>query len=112
MLTVFRSVFPGGSGPAGESFVVSVGIVEVEFVWPFAVGRWGRAEEETARFAVASPGRSELEAVREAGLMFEALDFATGRAGSGPVGGAIEGREGRGSEWFVMMDDLLAAGDS
>jgi hypothetical protein len=42
MLTVLRSDFPGGSGPAGESVAVRVGMVgtlEVELVWPLVTGR-------------------------------------------------------------------------
>jgi hypothetical protein len=42
MLTVLRSDFPGGSGPAGDSVAVSVGTVgtlEVELVWPLVTGR-------------------------------------------------------------------------
>lgn len=39
MLTVFRNDLPGGSGPAGDSSVVSVGTLEVEFVCPLGVGR-------------------------------------------------------------------------
>lgn len=40
---------------------------------------------------------------REAGPTFETRDFATGSEGSGPVGGAIDGRDGRGSVWLVMF---------
>jgi len=102
MLTVLRRDLPGGSGPARESDVLRVGRVEVELVWPLGVGRMGRAEEDTA-LLLARAGSSEPGEEREAGLMFEMRDFATGSEGSGPVGGAIEGRDGRGSEWFAMM---------
>jgi hypothetical protein len=40
----------------------------------------------------------------------ELLDFATGSEGKGPVGGAIEGREGRGSELPDMMMERAACG--
>lgn len=53
---------------------------------------------------MANAGRSEPGEEREAGLTLEARDFATGNEGSGPVGGAIEGREGRGSVWLVMLE--------
>jgi hypothetical protein len=41
--------------------------------------------------------------------MLEWRVFATGNEGRGPVGGAIEGREGRGSELADMID-IPAAG--
>jgi hypothetical protein len=99
MLTVLRNPLPAGRGPAGKSSVRSVGRVD-ECAWFFGEGRWGRAEEDTARVAIAEPGSSDA---REEGVTLEARDFATGSEGSGPVGGAIEGREGRGSEWLVMV---------
>lgn len=52
---------------------------------------------------MAGLGSSELRVV---GPTFEFRDFATGNEGRGPVGGAIEGREGRGSE-FVDMATLV-----
>jgi hypothetical protein len=97
MLTVFRNVLPGGSGPAGASVAVSVGTLEVEFVWPLALGRRGNAEDETARCAVAGDGRNEDDGTRDAELAVDGRDLATGKEGRGPVGGAIEGRDGRGS---------------
>jgi hypothetical protein len=39
--------------------------------------------------------------------MFELLDFATGNEGRGPVGGAIDGRAGRGSELPDMLTALV-----
>jgi hypothetical protein len=42
---------------------------------------------------------------RGAAPMLELLDFATGNEGKGPVGGAIDGRAGRGSE----LPDILTA---
>lgn len=108
MLTVLRNDLPGGSGPAGESSAVRVGRLEAEFVWPFP-DRWGRADEETALLATAGLGSSEPGEARDAGLTLETRDFAMGSEGSGPVGGAMEGREGRGSEWLVMV--LCAAGE-
>lgn len=98
MLTVFRSVLPAGSGPAGPSSACKVG-TDGEFVC-FAPARYGNAEEETARFAVAGLGSIELR--RGPGLL-EPLDLATGNDGRGPVGGAIEGLEGRGSELVDMF---------
>jgi len=100
MLTVLRRPFPAGRGPAGEGLALSVGTVDDEYVWWFGEGRCGSAEEDTARLAMPAPGSSEA---REAGVTLETRDFATGSEGSGPVGGAMEGREGRGSEWLVMM---------
>ena len=72
-------------------------------MWPFGVGRWGSTEDETARFAVAGEGSNEAEGVRDAGLAFETRDLATGSEGRGPVGGAIEGRDGRGSVVVAMV---------
>jgi hypothetical protein len=100
MLTVFRSPFPAGRGPAGASSVRSVGKVEDEWVWFFGEGRCGSAEEDTARLAMLDAGSSDA---RAAGLALGPRDFATGSEGSGPVGGAIEGREGRGSACVVMF---------
>lgn len=103
MLTVLRSTFPGGRGPAGDSVGVSVGMVgtlEVELVWPLVAGRWG---EETALLLLARAGSSEPSDGREADPTFETRDFATGSEGSGPVGGAMDGRDGRGSAWLVMV---------
>lgn len=110
MLTVFRSDFPGGSGPAGDSVVVRVGKLEAELVWPLgSPGRCGSAEEETALLAAvllllaARAGSSEPGEERaEVGAVFETRVFATGSEGSGPVGGAMDGREGRGRVWLVM----------
>lgn len=105
MLTVFRSDLPGGSGPADDSVVVRVGTLEAELVWVFGLGRCGRAEEETALLAVvllARAGSSEPGDEREAGAIFETRDFATGSEGSGPVGGAMDGRDGRGRVWLVI----------
>lgn len=36
----------------------------------------------------------------------ELLDFGTGSEGKGPVGGAIEGRDGRGSELADMVNGV------
>lgn len=52
---------------------------------------------------MAGEGSSEAEDDRDAGLTLETRDFATGRAGRGPVGGAIEGRDGRGRVVVVMV---------
>ena len=83
-----------------------VGTLEVELVWPFGVGRCGRADEETALLLLllllARPGSSEPGDERAEGAMFETRDFVTGSEGSGPVGGAIDGRDGRGSVWLVI----------
>lgn len=102
MLTVFRSVFPGGSGPAWASVGLIVGTLEAELVWPFDDGRWGSAETDTAR-ADAGVANIEDEEVRDAGPMFETRDLGTGSDGRGPVGGAIEGRDGRGSVVVAMV---------
>lgn len=105
MLTVFRSDFPGGRGPAADSVAVRVGMVgtlEAEFVWPLV----GRCGEETALLLLllARAGSSEPDGCRRAGAPpFETRDFATGSEGSGPVGGAIDGRDGRGSVWLVIL---------
>jgi hypothetical protein len=53
---------------------------------------------------VGALGRSELDGLRWATPMFEWRVFATGSEGKGPVGGAIEGREGRGS----VVPDMLS----
>jgi hypothetical protein len=104
ILTVFRRPLPGGRGPAGESVVLSVGILMAELEWPLGIGRADNAEDETAR-VVAGDGSNE-EGVRDVGPMLETRDFlGTGSDGRGPVGGAIEGRAaGRGSvamvRWF------------
>jgi hypothetical protein len=45
-----------------------------------------------------------VDGVRWPTPMLEWRVFATGNEGSGPVGGAIEGREGRGRELPDMMD--------
>lgn len=102
MLTVFRSDFPGGSGPAGELSEVRVGTLEVELVCPRA-GRCGNTEDDTARLPVAGEGSSDADEVRDAGLTLETRDLATGSEGRGPVGGAIEGRDGRGSVVVAMV---------
>jgi hypothetical protein len=96
MLTVFRSDLPGGSGPAGDSFAFKVGTFDVELEWLFGDGRCGSADDDTARLAVEGDGRNELGEGRDAGLALDDRDLATGRAGRGPVGGAMDGREGRG----------------
>lgn len=103
ILTVFRRVLPGGNGPAGESFVASVGTLEAEFVWPLGIGRRGNDEDDTARVATAGDGSSEDEGARSVGPTFDARDFATGNDGRGPVGGAIEGRDGRGSVLAMVL---------
>lgn len=100
MLTVLRSDFPGGSGPAEASVWARVGRLEVEFVWPLGMGRCGRADEETARVDLL--GSSEAGEEREDGEAEATRDLGTGSEGSGPVGGAMDGREGRGREWLVM----------
>ena len=46
--------------------------------------------------------------VAVAGPALELRDFATGSDGKGPVGGAIEGRDGRGSEFADMLMALGA----
>lgn len=106
MLTVLRRDLPGGSGPAGESVVVRVGTLEAEFVWVFCMGRCGRADDETALLAavvlLGRAGSSEPGDERAAGVIFETRDFATGSEGSGPVGGAMEGRDGRGRVWLAI----------
>jgi hypothetical protein len=78
-------------------------MLEVELVWPFGVGRCGRAEDETARIPDAGEESSEGGDGREAGLLLGCLDFGTGNEGRGPVGGAIEGRDGRGSVVVVIV---------
>lgn len=103
ILTVLRSVRPGGSGPAGESIA---GMFDVELLWPLIDGRCGNAEDETARLPDVGEDIPEGGEGREAGVMLETLemrDLATGSDGRGPVGGAIEGREGRGSVVVVMV---------
>lgn len=101
MLTVFRSVFPCGTLPTGTPSAVTVGIDgEVRCLGE----EWGSAEDDTVR--TGAPGRSELEGLRgEATPMLECRVFGTGREGSGPVGGAIEGRDGRGSVVLDMLTD-------
>lgn len=56
------------------------------------------------------PGSSEARVVvvAVAGPALELRDFATGSDGKGPVGGAIEGRDGRGSEFADMLMALGA----
>ena len=49
---------------------------------------------------LAAPGSSELRVV---GPTWELRDLGTGSEGKGPVGGAIEGRDGRGSELADMV---------
>lgn len=106
MLTVLRSDFPGGRGPTdGGSALGSTGKVDDEFVFPLGDGRWGNAEEEeTARipegdesieFETAGGGRAGDVALL---WPFGATRvLGTGSDGRGPVGGAIEGLDGRGS---------------
>jgi hypothetical protein len=48
-----------------------------------------------------APGSSD---VRVDGPTLELRDLGTGNEGKGPVGGAIEGRAGRGSELAVMLE--------
>ena len=103
MLTVLRRDLPCGSGPAAESVVVMLGTVEGELVRPLGDGRCGSADEEAARIAEAGEASTEPDEVRETGLELEARDLGTGSEGSGPVGGAIEDREGRGSVGAVML---------
>jgi hypothetical protein len=103
MLTVLRSDFPGGSGPAGELSAVRVGRLEVELACDLVFGRCGITEDDTARLAVDAEGSSDADEVREAGLTFETRDLATGSEGRGPVGGAMEGRDGRGSVVVAML---------
>lgn len=105
MLTVLRSVFPGIVVPTGVPSAVKVGTEgELPCRGP---GRWGRAEEETVRFPAAGLGRSEVEGDRwdVATPMLECRVFATGSEGRGPVGGAMEGREGRGR----VLPDMLTS---
>lgn len=97
MLTVLRSTLPGGKGPTGDSAREEVELCDEEG-FLFAIGRVGRADEDTARLALAVAGSSELWVVRDAVPTLETRDFATGNEGSGPVGGATEGRDGRGRE--------------
>ena len=59
--------------------------------------------------APAGEGRSDEEGTRDAGLAVEGRDFATGKEGRGPVGGAIEGRDGLGS--VVVMVWWVATGN-
>lgn len=105
MLTVLRSVLPAGKAPAGESGRVEMDACEEGGGFPLEDGRIGRADEETARLAAAGAGSREPEVARDADAVptLETRDFATGNEGSGPVGGATEGREGRGREWFFML---------
>ncbi len=92
MLTVFRSVLPAELSVAGKEGT------EGE-VMCFAPAR-GRADEDTARFAVEGLGRSEPRPVVPT---FEVRVLGTGNEGKGPVGGAIDGLDGRGSELTDMM---------
>lgn len=102
MLTVFRSVLPSGSEPTGAPSAVNVG---TEGELPCLVaGLCGNADEETARLATAGLGSSEVDGARWATPMLECRVFATGSEGRGPVGGAIEGRDGRGS---VFVPDMV-----
>lgn len=117
MLTVFRSVRPGGKGPAGLSAPASVGMVVVEFVCPLGVGRWGNAEEETARLVEEGDGSNEegdrgeeVTEAKEATEATEVRDLGTGSDGRGPVGGATEGREGRGRVVVVMVEVVVESG--
>lgn len=111
MLTVLRSDFPGGNGPAGESGAVRVGRLEAEFVCPLVWGRWGRTEEDTALLeGLAGSSEPGEPGGRWVGEILELRDFATGSEGSGPVGGATEGREGRGREWVVMSAEWGVTG--
>lgn len=102
ILTVFRSVFPAGKGPAEMSFAGKVG-TDGE-VTCLGLGLCVTTEVDTARFAAAGLGR---RLPREAGPILELRDLGTGREGRGPVGGAIEGRDGRGSELVDMVDELV-----
>lgn len=88
ILTVFRSVLPPDNAPAELSVAGKEG-TEGE-VMCFAPAR-GRADEDTARFAVEGLGRSEVRVL------------GTGNEGKGPVGGAIDGLDGRGSELTDML---------
>ncbi len=97
MLTVFRSVLPPDNAPAELSVAGKEG-TEGE-VMCFAPAR-GRADEDTARFAVEGLGRSEPRPVVPT---FEVRVLGTGNEGKGPVGGAIDGLDGRGSELTDMM---------
>jgi hypothetical protein len=85
-----------------------VGTLEVELAWAFG-GRWGKAEEDTARAVVVGGIRDAAEP-----LLLEAtepfiepteffLDFVTGSEGRGPVGGLSDGRDGRGSVVAMMF---------
>lgn len=105
MLTVLRSDLPAGSDVAGPPS----SLVKPLAAWSFEFDkdRCGNADDETVRLFVA-PGSSEDRAV--VGPTFEFLDFATGSEGKGPVGGAIEGREGRGSELPDMVMGRAAYG--
>lgn len=103
MLTVFRSDFPCGKAPTGTPSAVSVG-TEGELL---CLGtRYDSADDDTARLATGALGRSEPEGLRCTTPMFEWRVFATGSEGRGPVGGAIDGREGRGS---VLPDMMIAS---
>ena len=98
MLTVLRNDFPAGSGPAVTSFAEKVGTEgEVTCLGP---GLCVTPDVDTARFAEAGLGSMEP---RVEGPTLELLDFATGSEGSGPVGGAIDGLDGRGSD----MPDIV-----
>lgn len=93
ILTVFRSDFPGGSEPAALTSAEKVG-TEGE-VTCFGPGLCVITEVDTARLADAGLGsREPREPAPKLGLRV----FATGRDGSGPVGGAMEGLAGRGRE--------------
>jgi hypothetical protein len=63
----------------------------------------GSAEDDTARAAGGRLGSSEAEGLRWAMPTLEWRVFATGSDGNGPVGGASEGREGRGSVVLAMV---------
>jgi len=112
MLTVFRSVLPAGNGPAGESVAGSAGILEMELVWPLVDSRWGNPDDVTARMPEGDPIGEAVE-IRDGEFALLPRVFGTGSEGSGPVGGAIDGRDGRGRVaamvlfcclWWVQYD--------
>lgn len=102
-----RSDLPGGREDAGDSVRDEEELCGEEVGFPLVAGRIvGRAEDETARLAAAADaGSSEPWVARDGAPTLEDRDFATGSEGSGPVGGATEGREGRGREWFFMVGE-------
>jgi hypothetical protein len=95
MLTVLRSDLPTGRAPGRPSSPGNEGTEGERALLCFELGRYDSADEERARLVLVAEGSNEP---RGAAPMLEPLDFATGNEGRGPVGGAIEGRAGRGSE--------------